>query len=234
MSIQFRCQCGTMLTAQRDAQATSICCPACLVMVPIPDDPAEQHASAVGEFGSLPPMPPPVPGGRSHETPRPDATPFDLGNSLAPAPTILSVPARRGKIAESQKLPALVAVLTVASLVQLIPVLAYGEPTAPAWMRCLLVISLLQLACWAWMILVPDWSSLWVGTIATASASVFYGFALAVAVAAPTDAPDLLEINSLRAGAQLWAVAMLVISAALMYACGQLSFQWQKSTEAAQ
>ena len=118
----------------------------------------------------------------------------------------------------------------VASLVQLAPVLFYGDSSAPAWLRCLLVISLLQLTFWAWMILVPDWSSLWVATLASSGAAVFYGFVLAVAVAAPADAADLLDMNSLRASAQLWAVAMLVMCGALTIACGQLSFQWQKST----
>ncbi len=228
MSVQFHCRCGTLLTAQRDAQVSSICCPSCLEMVPIPEVAAQQPAFPLDQPDFPPPNARQSPAGPPHQSGASDATAIPFGNSFGKTPPSLTTRARRGKVTEATKLPSLVAALAVASLVQLAPVFGFGEPSAPDWMRCLLVISLLQLMFWAWMILVPDWSSLWVATLASASTAVFYGFVLAIAIAAPADAPDLLDMNAMRASAQLWAVVMLIMCGALTLACGQLSFQWQK------
>jgi hypothetical protein len=119
-------------------------------------------------------------------------------------------------------------VLVAGTLVQLVPVFRYGDATAPYWMRGIVLAAFLQGACWLWMALVPDWSSLWIAMVLSAGAAAGYAFALAIAVVAPEGQIDILQMNPLRDGAQIWTMAMLVLSGGLTLACGVLSFSWRK------
>ena len=129
-----------------------------------------------------------------------------------------------------KRLDATAAALLGTAVVQSIPVWCYGDSTAPVWMRAILILAVSQMVLGLWIVLVPDWSALWIATLVTAGASVCFAFALALAVATPLGQPDLLEINHLRDLAQLWLTAMVLVSTTMSFACGQMSFQWRKDT----
>jgi hypothetical protein len=127
-----------------------------------------------------------------------------------------------------RRLYAMAAALFGAAILQSIPIWCYGDSTAPVWMRAILVLAVSQTVLALWIVLVPDWSALWIATLVTAGASVSFAFALALAVATPVGEPDLLDMNDLRDLAQLWLTAMLLLSTTMSFACGQISFQWRK------
>jgi hypothetical protein len=130
-----------------------------------------------------------------------------------------------------KRLDAMAAALVGTAVVQSIPVWCYGDPTAPIWMRAILIIAVTQMVLGMWIVLVPDWSALWIATLVTAGASACFAFALAVAIATPVGQPDVLEMNDLRDLAQLWLTAMVLVSTTMSFACGQFSFQWRKETD---
>ncbi len=169
----------------------------------------------------------------------PDAIPTrDVPKSadMLPASRIRAVPhpvhdlstGDAGRRALRRRFYGLWVLLVAGTLVQLFPVFRYADATAPYWMRGIVLVAFLQGAFWLWMALVPDWSSLWIAMVLSAGAAAGYAFALAVAVVAPEGPIDILQMNQLRDEAQIWTMAMLVLSGALTLACGVLSFSWRK------
>jgi hypothetical protein len=121
------------------------------------------------------------------------------------------------------------AALVVLSLVHLAPAARHLAITsAPDWARAVILVALLELAFAAWMVLVPDWSTVWATMIVLALVATLYGAALAVAILTPPGTPAVLEMDDIRQSARLWCSVVIVLTCALTYLYGRFSFKWYK------
>ncbi len=122
----------------------------------------------------------------------------------------------------------LAAGLAVLSLFTMLPTLIGGHlglGEAHTWARLLLFLSLLQLAYAAWMVSIPDWSTLWTTMLFTATVATLYGMALAVVMGKP----ELLEIEMHAAGkAAMWCGMVILLLLTMTYLCGRAAHRWHR------
>ncbi len=105
---------------------------------------------------------------------------------------------------------------------------------APGWARVLLVMSALQLLYVAWMVSLPDWSTVWIGMVVFAVAAAIYGMGWAIVAFTPHDKTiDILGLEDVRRGASGWCLAMLLLTTLMTYCCGRISAKWRKAWELA-
>ena len=99
---------------------------------------------------------------------------------------------------------------------------------APDWARVVLFMTLVQVGFVAWMVILPDWSTVWVSMLVFAAVATLYGVALAIAVVTPHGRPVFLEMDDIRQSARLWCAAVVLLTCSMTYLCGRLSHQWYK------
>jgi hypothetical protein len=103
------------------------------------------------------------------------------------------------------------------------------------WALLMLLISFLQLAYAVYVVLLPDWTSVWVATIFLLAVAGFYAMSLSlVFLASPTGwllGPHGLQIADRLSGGQaaLWCLSMISISTMLAYFSGRLARHWQRT-----
>ncbi len=91
------------------------------------------------------------------------------------------------------------------------------------------MLAALQIAYACWMLLVPDWSTVWVAMLVLAAVAALYGTALGIAWVTPQGSLVPLGMLQTRAQAQLWCAAVIVLTLGLTYACGRVSHRWHKT-----
>jgi hypothetical protein len=114
----------------------------------------------------------------------------------------------------------------------LMPALRYwnlGE--APDWARAVWLTSLLQFAFVAWVVSVPDWSTLWVSMIAFTLVATGYGLTMAVALTTPLDQAIPLDMTDIRRQAPLWCGCVVLLAFLIAYLCGRAAWRWRKTFE---
>jgi hypothetical protein len=105
---------------------------------------------------------------------------------------------------------------------------------APNWARIVLVMSALQLVYIAWMVSLPDWSTVWIGMIVCAIVATVYAMGWAVVTFTPTAAPvPFLGLDELRRQAGGWCLANLLLTAFMTYVCGRFASRWRRQYELA-
>ncbi len=120
--------------------------------------------------------------------------------------------------------------LAVLSVFQLAPAAGHLDvASAPDWARVLIVLAMVQLAYCAWMVLVPDWSTVWIAMLVFAVVTALYGAALGAVMFTPTGEPVLLGMDEVRQPARLWCGAILLLSGLMTYVCGRISFWWRRA-----
>ena len=123
--------------------------------------------------------------------------------------------------------------LTLLSLMQLWPLRNHTDlALLPGWGRAVLVIAMLELAYVAWIVTVPDWSTLWIAMFAFGTVATAYGVALGVTVMTPRGSSMWLDLDELRDSARGWCTAMVILTVLLTYACGLLATRWRKAYRA--
>jgi hypothetical protein len=126
--------------------------------------------------------------------------------------------------------------LAALTLVSLIPV-GVGQhwnlATAPGWARLLMMLAVAQVAYMAWMVTVPDWSSVWVLMIVFAIVASIYSLGLAVTLT--TSEADLhrmpLGLMDIRRDATWWCALMLAVNCVATYRCGRVSYVWHSQMQ---
>jgi hypothetical protein len=103
--------------------------------------------------------------------------------------------------------------------------------TAPGWARLVLLLCALQLVYIAWIVTLPDWSTVWVGMLVFALLAAIYGMGMAVAMATPLDRPLPLGMNEVRYTAAGWCMAVVLLAGLMTYFCGRISFRWRRAFE---
>lgn len=104
---------------------------------------------------------------------------------------------------------------------------------APGWARIVLLLAVVQLIYVVWMAVMPDWSTVWIGMLVFAGGAAVYGLGLAVALATPSKKHMILGMDEVKQTAAGWCVAVMVLSALLVYVCGRISAHWRRAYEAA-
>jgi hypothetical protein len=109
---------------------------------------------------------------------------------------------------------------------------------APWWARIVLILSAVQLIYIAWMVSLPDWSTVWIGMAVFALVSAVYGVGCAIVVATPElDAINFLDLDGpesdplFRKKVAAWCAVMLLLGTVLTYACGRFAGKWRKQYE---
>ncbi len=124
----------------------------------------------------------------------------------------------------------LAAGLALLSLFHLAPVLGHLDPaSAPTWARIVMAVTLVELAYVAWMVTVPDWSTVWTAMIVFAIVAAFYGAVLALTVMTPRGATMLFELDAQRDPARMWCSAVVVLTSLMAYLAGTIGYRWRKA-----
>jgi hypothetical protein len=111
---------------------------------------------------------------------------------------------------------------------------------APWWARVVLILTAMQLAYIAWMVSLPDWSTVWIGMLVFAVVAAVYGAACGIVVVTPeSEAINFLDLDGppddpdFRRRVAAWCFVMLLLGTLLTYACGRFAGKWRKQYELA-
>jgi len=101
--------------------------------------------------------------------------------------------------------------------------------TAPTWARVMLLVATLQFAYIIWMVLVPDWSTVWVGMIVFAVVATMYAMMLLTALVASGPLP--LGLPSRGAAVGGWSAVAMLMNGLMVYVCTRVGSTWRKRGE---
>ena len=125
--------------------------------------------------------------------------------------------------------------LVLLSFFQAVPAAGHLDvAAAPGWARAVLFVASLQLAYAVWMVLVPDWSTVWVNMLVLTVVATLYAIVVAVSVMARQGEPLLLQLDEVRPKARLWCSAVLLLVLLMTYLCGRTSFAWRSGRRLSQ
>lgn len=208
--IQYVCPTGHRLEAAENESGQSVRCPLCGHIAIVPRvEPKRSGEDAVSPAAS--PMNPATTNGgsltRRSAGYRPD----------------------RGR---AQTVRWLAAVLGLVVLFSTLPAVRHWDlETAPGWARLVLLVAVLETVYVAWMLVTPDWSTVWVLMLVFAVATAGYAAATAIAAATAPDAPMPLGMGGVRASAGRWCGSVLALHALATYLAGRMSVKWRRALE---
>ena len=137
----------------------------------------------------------------------------------------------RGHVATVRGLAMILGLVIAFSVCPVFYLAHWNLAAAPGWARIVVLLAVVQAAYIAWMLNVPDWSSVWVAMLVFAAVSTLYGTATAIALATPIDQPMLLGMTEVRHSAGAWCGSVLLVMSLATYLCGRTSAQWRRSFE---
>jgi hypothetical protein len=97
---------------------------------------------------------------------------------------------------------------------------------APPWAQIMLLIAGVQVAYTVWLIILPDWSSVWVGMWVFGVSAALYAGGMGL-FAMSDQAP--LGVSGSTASATAWCGAITLVLGLLSYACGQVCVNWRRA-----
>jgi len=100
---------------------------------------------------------------------------------------------------------------------------------APAWAQAILVLCLLQLVYVAWMVSLPDWSTVWTMMTIYGLVAAAYGYVLAVSMLTPRHEELMLGLDAVRRLTPLWCSAMVLLTFLAAFLCGRTSTRWHRA-----
>jgi hypothetical protein len=104
---------------------------------------------------------------------------------------------------------------------------------APGWARGVFLLAALQLVYVAWMMALPDWSTVWVGMWLFAVVAALYAMILMIVVYTAPGKPMMLSLDDVRQTAKGWSAIMVLLMGLMSYVCGRVSMSWRKAFELA-
>jgi|GEM_PF-6632428 len=99
------------------------------------------------------------------------------------------------------------------------------------WARAVTIIAVVQFFFVAWMVNMPDWTSVWIVMLVFAVSATIYGAVTAMVVMTPLDRPVPLGLELYRDMAQRWCAAMVLLNSLATYLCGYISVQWKRTVQ---
>jgi hypothetical protein len=123
----------------------------------------------------------------------------------------------------------LAAILSLTVVVGAAPALGHWQLAgAPAWAQVMLLAAGSQLAYTIWLALLPDWSSLRLGTILFGVVAAGYGTVMALVIQPPASMPSPLGLAGADAMAAAWCGANLVVAGLVSFTCARLAAEWRR------
>ncbi|HUY36537.1 MAG TPA: hypothetical protein VMV69_27625 [Pirellulales bacterium] len=124
----------------------------------------------------------------------------------------------------------LAAILSFSVVFSVAPALRHWQlAEAPGWARIMLLVAAAQFAYIAWLLLLPDWSTVWVGMILFTVVGAGYGTAMALFGSMPHGKLTPLGLAGAGSAATGWCGANVVLMGLLSIACGRLATKWRRS-----
>jgi hypothetical protein len=128
----------------------------------------------------------------------------------------------------------LAALLALVAAFGVLPAAGHANlAAAPPWARAALLVAALQAVYIVWMAFAPDWSTVWVAMLVSATVATLYAAATALALVTPLDAPLPLGMGDIRGRLGRWCGAVVMLNALATYACGRTSARWRRIATAA-
>lgn len=148
---------------------------------------------------------------------------------LAPARAELAAQSYRPAPHQAETVYWLAAVLLFVVVFTSAPALGYLQlDEAPIWAQAMLLVAGLQLAYAAWLVIVPDWSTVRVGVWLFAASAMLYAAASGLfGMAGGAELP--LEYVGGRGSAAGWSGVSAIVLGLMSYACGQVCGNWRRA-----
>jgi hypothetical protein len=213
MSIDFRCPSGHKLSVDDALAGRKARCPLCRQKMLVPADNSEPNrfADAVDEEA---------------EPAAVDIVASDA-SAYGAAPQWEIYRPDAGKV---QTVQLLAIGMALAALLAAAPAMRHWNlAAAPDWARLVLLVSALQLAYVAWMVSVPDWTSVWVAMLVYAVVTALYCAGMAIFMYTPADSPLVLDLEEYRYSAAGWCLAVVLLTGMMTFVAGKTSAGWRRS-----
>lgn len=126
----------------------------------------------------------------------------------------------------------LAAVLSVAALLDLLPVVGLGYVNlrvAPPWALAAVFLAVLQAVYALWMINAPDWAAARVLMVVCAIATTIYGMLMTLTMIMPVNRSLILQLGEVRRAGPAWCGLMFFFMGAATWFCGRTSARWRRS-----
>ncbi len=199
-----------------------------------PPPPAWPHSVPTSETPQPPPTPPVEPAAF------PSAEP--LAESLPPIPIELvvaqaeddarSLADKAGRRRMIRVYMLAMGMLLVAGL-NLVPAAVHWDLfVAPGWARVAWLMATIQILFLFWMIILPDWSTVWLGSILYGVSAALYALAWTIVAFSAPEVPLLFQLDELdpeRAG--WWCGMQLLASGLMALICARFSSLWRRAWE---
>jgi hypothetical protein len=108
-----------------------------------------------------------------------------------------------------------------------------AQPGIARWAAVLLLITAIELAYAVYLLLLPDWSTLWVVSVVSLAAATGSAMLLGLVMTGQAESPLLQSLDLAAPGsaarAAWWSLTMLGLFAALAVWAGRASGRWQSS-----
>jgi hypothetical protein len=123
--------------------------------------------------------------------------------------------------------------LLIVTLAGLAPAAMHLDPlTAPGWARVVWIVAILQIGYIFWMIILPDWSTVWLGSILFGVSAAFHALAWMVIALSAGDVPLPFQLEQLdRSQAGLWCGIQILALGLMSLICARFSGLWRRSWE---
>lgn len=117
------------------------------------------------------------------------------------------------------------------TLLMALPALEHlGLSGAPLWAWVVLLLVLLQSAYAMWVVALPDWSTVWFGSLMFGLTSATHLTALVLSVILPQG--NFLGLPSGSWATPVWCTLVTIVTAAMAYGCVRISRPWRVAYEA--
>lgn len=242
MPLKFHCVCGQALIVSRRLIGTGVRCPGCDVKVKVP---APRRSPGVP--GAVPaekrsPDSSAAAAGKRRKTPSPPAdSPDTVAEEFTEAARRSSFV--RGCEPHPRDVSAtqwLAAGLAAVALCGIVPaafdIMAHlrtaGSPGVAVWAYLSLWIALLEVGYAIYLMQLPDWSSVWVGTLVSLAIAVVYAMLLGLTFLSRQDGwlVRTLDLSDQLAGGRAagWCFIMLCLTSLISYLSGRMSVRWHQ------
>ena len=105
--------------------------------------------------------------------------------------------------------------------------------TAPGWARLLLLVSSLQIVYMFWMLVLPDWSTIWIGMLKFALVGAVYALFWGLIAFSPPDEEMVLGLDPVRSKAAGWCAVQVLLMGMMSFIYGRIANRWRRAYELA-
>jgi hypothetical protein len=236
MPLKFHCVCGQALIVSRRLIGKGVRCPGCDTKVKVPAPRGHSDAAALDEKHPRPPTATSPP--RSSTSPpaiSPDTVAEEVAESVVHNSLVRGCEPHPRDVSATHWLAVSLAGIALCGVIPAAldifdHLRTEGSPGVAVWAYLSLWIALLQISYAIYLAQLPDWSSVWVGTLVTLAISVLYAMLLGLTYLSRHDSwlVEKLELSDQLSGGRAagWCFIMLCLTSLVSYLSGRMSMRW--------